>query len=216
MSPSITPRRALWKGDEAPADSSKLLRAASAYLLEGEVVALPTDTVYGLAAHPSSDAAMDKLYALKDRPREKAIALLVADPDALDLLATDVSAAARTLAQRHWPGGLTLVLRSAADPSTTVALRMPDHDVPLELIREVGSPLATTSANRSSAASPRTADDVLAQLPSGYPLLIDAGTCPRGRDSTVVDLTQSPARILRPGALSREAIEEITGPLADE
>jgi L-threonylcarbamoyladenylate synthase len=177
------------------------------------VVAFPTDTVYGLGAHPASEAAMEALYALKGRPREKAIALLVADPGDLDRLAAAVPGSARILAERYWPGGLTLVLRSAADPTTTVALRMPDHAIPLRLIGEVGSPLATTSANRSAAASPRTADDVLAQLPSGYPLLIDGGPSPGGVDSTVVDLTRSPARILRPGAIGPAAIEAVTGPV---
>jgi L-threonylcarbamoyladenylate synthase len=180
-------------------------------LSSGAVVALPTDTVYGLAALPASESAMDTLYGLKGRPREKAIALLVDDPSELDRLAVEVPETARELARRYWPGGLTLVLRGAVDPSTTVALRMPGHQVPLRLIREVGSPLATTSANRSAASSPRTADDVLDQLPLGYPLLIDGGPCSVGVDSTVVDLTRSQARILRPGAISREEIEAITG-----
>jgi L-threonylcarbamoyladenylate synthase len=206
------PRRAAWPTDTAA--QAALLRDAARLLLAGDVVALPTDTVYGLAAHPNLDLAMDLLYALKHRPREKAIALLIADPSALDDLALDIPPAAHALADRHWPGGLTLVLRSKADPTTTVALRMPNHAVPLRLIREVGSPLATTSANRSSAASPRTADDVLAQLPTGYPLIIDAGPCPGGRDSTVLDLTTSPPRVLRPGAISREAIEALAGPTA--
>jgi L-threonylcarbamoyladenylate synthase len=174
-------------------------------------VAFPTDTVYGLGAHPASEAAMEALYALKGRPREKAIALLVADSGDLDRLAAAVPESARTLAERHWPGGLTLVLRSRADPTTTVALRMPDHEIPLRLIREVGSPLATTSANRSAAASPRTADDVLAQLPSGYPLLIDGGPCPGGTDSTVLDCTGPVVRILRPGALDHREIEALIG-----
>jgi L-threonylcarbamoyladenylate synthase len=206
-----TPRRVRWSPHTA--DQTRLLEEAAALLKRGAVVAIPTDTVYGLAALPGSDAAMNELYALKGRPREKTIALLVADPGALDRLSSEVPEAARELARRYWPGGLTLVLRSAADPSTTVALRMPNHPVPLRLISEVGSPLATTSANRSSAASPRGADDVLAQLPAGYPLLIDAGPCPLGVDSTVVDLARSPARLLRAGPIEQAAIETVTGPL---
>lgn len=193
-----------------------MLKEAAPLLRNGAVIAIPTDTVYGLAALPSSAAAMDALYALKGRPREKAIALLVAGPAALDRLASEIPEAARELARRFWPGGLTMVLQSADDPSTTVALRMPDHPAPLGLIAEIGSPLATTSANRSAAASPRSADDVLAQLPHGYPLLIDAGPCPLGVDSTVIDLTTSPARLLRLGAIGRHAIEAVTGPLVQE
>jgi L-threonylcarbamoyladenylate synthase len=205
------PKRVHWPAEQR--DQGRLLAQAVAALSSGGVVGVPTDTVYGLAAHPADDRAMDTLYALKGRPREKAIALLVAGHGDLERLAAGVPEGARALAERYWPGALTLVLRGRPDPSITVALRMPDHEVPLRLIREIGSPLATTSANRSAATSPRTADDVLAQLPRGYPLLIDAGPCPTGVDSTVVDLTQSPARLLRLGAISRGAIQEITGPL---
>jgi L-threonylcarbamoyladenylate synthase len=194
-------------------EQARLLSEAVLALKTGSVVGVPTDTVYGLAAHPEHDGAMDTLYALKGRPREKAIALLVAEAEDLERLAAKVPDAARALAERYWPGGLTLVLRSAADPSITLALRMPDHEVPLSLIRQIGSPLATTSANRSAATSPRTADDVLAQLPGGYPLLIDDGPCPIGIDSTVVDFTGSGARILRSGAISREIIKAVIGEL---
>lgn len=207
----LEPRRVTWPTDATKQD--RLLAEAAELLRSSQVVAIPTDTVYGLAAHPEHDAAMDALYRIKARPREKAIALLVTDVEAIDRLARDVPATARALAERFWPGGLTLVLRSAADPSTTVALRMPNHPVPLRLIQTVGSPLATTSANRSAATSPRSADDVLAQLPRGYPLLIDAGPCPGGIDSTVLDLTRTPPRILRPGALSREVLEAVIGPI---
>ena len=207
----LAPKRARWPAQ--PTEQDALLAEAAGLLRRGEVVGLPTDTVYGLAALPSSDAGMSLLYAIKGRPREKAIALLVADPCELERLAGEIPDAARELARRYWPGGLTLVLRSTADPSTTVALRMPNNDVPLRLISEVGSPLATTSANRSAAGSSRTADDVLEQLPTGYPLLIDDGPCRLGVDSTVIDLTSNPPRLLREGAIGRETIEVITGPI---
>src|SRR5215211_2994310 len=128
------PRRVVWP--DRPSDQVDIVDDAAALLKTGKVVAIPTDMVYGLAAHPASDAAMDALYALKGRPREKAIALLVNEPAALDRLAVDVTQSARILAEKYWPGGLTLVLRSAADPSTTVALRMPNHTVPLRLISQ--------------------------------------------------------------------------------
>ncbi len=207
---SLLPRRAQWPADTAA--RTTLLAEAAQHLRSGQVLGLPTDTVYGLAALPACDAALDRLYALKERPREKAIALLVASPADLEKLAANPPPAARALADRFWPGGLTLVLQSAVDPTTTIGLRMPDHVVVLRLLTALGSPLATTSANRSSGTSPRNADDVLAQLPAGYPLLIDAGPCPGGVDSTVVDLTRTPPRILRSGAVSRAAIEAITGP----
>ena len=208
---SLHPRRARWPS--AATAQTTLLAEAVQHLRSGQVVGLPTDTVYGLAALPACDAGLDRLYALKERPREKAIALLVASPADLEKLAANPPPTARALADRFWPGGLTLVLQSATDPSTTIGLRMPDHEVVLKLLMALRSPLATTSANRSSGTSPRDADDVLAQLPAGYPLLIDAGPCPGGVDSTVVDLTRTPPRILRSGALSRPAIEAITGPV---
>src|SRR5215212_2717729 len=99
------PRRVVWP--ERPSDQVDIVNDAADLLKAGKVVAIPTDTVYGLAAHPASDAAMDALYALKGRPREKAIALLVSEPDALDRLAIDVPGPARMLAERYWPGGLT-------------------------------------------------------------------------------------------------------------
>jgi L-threonylcarbamoyladenylate synthase len=208
---SLRPRRVQWLAETAA--QTTLLAEAAQHLRDGQVVGLPTDTVYGLAALPACDTALDRLYALKERPREKAIALLVAGPADLERLAANPPPAAHALANRFWPGGLTLVLRSVTDPTTTVGLRMPDHAAALRLIAALNSPLATTSANRSSGTSPRNADDVLEQLPTGYPLLIDAGPCPGGVDSTVVDLTRTPPRILRGGAVSREAIEAIIGPV---
>jgi L-threonylcarbamoyladenylate synthase len=205
------PKRQAWPLHDA--DQRHIVQQVADLLIAGEMVAFPTDTVYGLAAHPGRERAMDALYALKGRPREKAIALLVADPADLEHLAIDPPPTAGELAKRYWPGALTLVLRSAADPSTTVALRMPAHPIPLAIIAAVGSPLATTSANRSASASPRTADDVLAKLPSGYALLIDGGPCPGGVDSTVLDLTASPPRILRAGAIARADLEHVTGPI---
>src|SRR5262249_22167097 len=110
-----------WPAD--PAAQHALLAEAASHLPNGAVIALPTDTVYGLAALPDRDDALDLLYARKQRRREKAIALLVASPTDLDRLAADPPSTARTLADRFWPGGLTLVLRSAADRTTTVGLR---------------------------------------------------------------------------------------------
>jgi L-threonylcarbamoyladenylate synthase len=212
MASTAGPRRVEWP-DNDPARAA-LLGEAVDYLRAGQVVALPTDTVYGLAVLPGIEAALKRLYQLKARPPEKAIALLVSGTDDLARFAREIPASAYRLAERFWPGGLTLVLRSAVDPSTTVALRMPCHPVPLLLIAEAGSPLATTSANRSSLASPRSADDVLAQLPSGYPLLIDGGPSEGGIDSTVLDLTRSPAVVLRQGAIAPESIAQEIGTLA--
>ena len=155
---------------------------------------------------------MARIYELKRRPPTKQIALLVDDPAAMEELAAEVPAAARALAQRYWPGALTLVLRGHEE-GVTVAFRQPDHPVPTTLIRAVGAPIATSSANLSDLPSPRTAQDVLAQLPKGYELLIDGGPCPGGVDSTVIDLSGPVPRVLRQGALERRELEGVVGPL---
>jgi L-threonylcarbamoyladenylate synthase len=191
------------------AAQAEVLAAAVAALRGGELVVLPTDTVYGLAAHPDWPDAIARVYAVKERPAEKQLPLLV-DGAGQAATVAQVSPLAESLMARFWPGGLTLVLatREGAD---TVAVRMPDHPVPLALIRALEAPLATTSANRSGQPSCTTAADVQAQLPGGYAVLIDAGMSPGGRDSTVLDLTHSPPRILRPGAISADELAPVIG-----
>lgn len=213
MSDGTQPRRLTYRGDGSIEDE-RVLDEVAAILLAGGVAAFPTDTVYGLGADQRQPGALGRLYQIKGRPPEKQIALLIADVEPLRALAADVPKAAETLAARFWPGALTLVLPGRE--GLTIAFRWPDHPVPLGLIRRVGTPLATTSANRSGGPSPRTAQEVLAQLPTGYEALIDGGPCPGGRDSTVLDLSGSRPRILRPGALAATTIaaalgEEIEG-----
>lgn len=208
---SIVPEIVRWP-DEA--DAQEALLAKAAHLLQaGGLVVLPTDTVYGVAALPSLPEAVQRLYMLKGRPPEKAIALLIDDIAQAEQMAASFPSAARALASRFWPGGLTIVLPARQPEGGTVAFRLPDHEIPRRLIRRVGSPLATTSANRSSQKSSVTAQDVLAQLPAGYELIIDGGRCPVGVDSTVVDLTSSPARVLRAGAVPVHEIEKVIGPV---
>jgi L-threonylcarbamoyladenylate synthase len=179
-------------------------------LRAGALVVLPTDTVYGLAADGRVPGAIARVYAVKQRPAEKALPLLVEDAAQVARIA-HVDHHARALMRRFWPGGLTLVLRER-EGSGTIAVRMPDHEVPLEVIHALGAPLATTSANRSGAPSCTTADQVRAQLPEGYALLIDAGPSPGGQDSTVLDLTTDPPRLLRLGAVPMADLEEVIGP----
>jgi L-threonylcarbamoyladenylate synthase len=210
VSGAIEPRVVHWP--EEPSDQGALAAEAARILNDGGVVVFPTDTVYGIGAHAGRSEAIDRLYGVKRRPRTKQIALLVDDVDALEQLPEDVPAAARTLAKRYWPGALTLVLRGR-DPGETIAFRQPDHVVPRALIRAVGWPLATTSANLSDHPSPRTAADVRAQIPTGYELLIDGGPCPGGTDSTVLDCTGGVIRLLRPGSLDLAEVEALVGPI---
>jgi L-threonylcarbamoyladenylate synthase len=181
-------------------------------LQDGGVIALPTDTVYGLAADPRTPTAIDRIYALKGRPSEKALPLLVAAPEQARDVA-DVDARAEAVMARFWPGGLTLVLHIRGG-TETVALRMPDHEVPLAIIRAFGAPLAVTSANRSGEPSCTNAAAVLEQLPTGYGVLIDAGPSPGGSDSTVLDLAHDAPRLLRAGAVPARALEPLVGPLS--
>lgn len=182
-------------------------------LRDGGVIAFPTDTVYGVGAHGMLSAAVERLYVVKERPRDKAIPLLLSGVDALPQVVSTIPDAAYALAERFWPGALTMVLpRAASIPDVvtsgggTVAVRVPDHPVTQALLAALGAPLAATSANLSGQPAPDTADGVLAQLEGRIDLLVDGGTCPGGVASTVVDLTARPFRTLRLGGISEQQL----------
>ncbi len=187
--------------------NSATLDRALALIQQGQLVAFPTDTVYGLAALLTSPPAIDELFAVKGREATKAIAVLVGSPQALAAVAGELAPLPARLAQRFWPGPLTLVvpqrpgLPANLSPLPTVGVRMPDHPVALALLNAAG-PLAVTSANRSGQPSPVTAQEVLEQLGGRIPLIIDGGRTPGGQPSTVVDCTGDQPVILRQGPLS--------------
>jgi L-threonylcarbamoyladenylate synthase len=186
---------------------------AAALLRRGGLVVYPTDTVYGLGADPEHQAAIERIYQVKGRPDAKAIIWLVASIDDVRD-ACQIDAAAERLAARYWPGPLTLVLNRRDPPPgelPTLAVRVPAHPAALAIIRAVGGPVATTSANRSGEPSARDAAQASAALGTAVDLIIDAGPSPIGQESTVLDLTTSPPRVLRPGALSTANIEETLG-----
>lgn len=190
-----------------PDDIATAVRA----LNEGRIVAFPTDTVYGVGAHAFVPAAVRRLYEVKIRLPDKAIPLLISDAAILPQVARDVPLVAYELAERFWPGALTLVLRRApaiSDEITaggdTVGVRVPDHPITQALLRALGAPLATTSANLSGQTPAVNAEQVLAQLDGRIDLLLDGGVCPGGMASTVLDLTASSIRVLRPGPLLPE------------
>lgn len=194
--------------DQLAPTAEGIARAAS-LLAEGAVVAFPTDTVYGVgvaATHPDRVAA---LFALKRRPPEKRIQLLVTDLDQAIGAGGLVDEGARRLSARFWPGALSLVLPTAG--GETQAFRAPDHLVALDLIRAAG-PIFTSSANRSGEPETLGADDVLiafATQQDELAAVVDGGTVPGGIASTVLDLSVSPARLLRVGPVTREQIAEI-------
>lgn len=194
-------------------DSSdpEAIESAVSLLREGRVIAHPTDTVYGVAADAGNADAVALLYKVKRRPHDKAIPLLLADADDVNRVAAHIPTIAHALAARFWPGGLTMVVPAAdwlpgvlTAGGDTVAVRLPDHEVPRELARRLGRPLAATSANISGHPSPVTAGDVVDQLGDRIPFVLDAGPAPGGIASTVIDLTGDRPRILRDGAISRD------------
>jgi L-threonylcarbamoyladenylate synthase len=185
-------------------------------LLSRQVVAFPTDTVYGVASLAFEVEAIEKLFAAKGRDAGKAIAVLVGSPEALAQVSSGLNASAQRLAERFWPGPLTLVVpRNPALPAVlapappgalpTIGVRMPDHPVALEVLRRTG-PLAVTSANLSGGPNPHTAQDVADQLGGRIALILDGGRAPGGLPSTVVDCTRLQPVILRPGPLTEEDI----------
>ncbi len=196
------------------ATESDSLRQVAELLLAGQLVAFPTDTVYGVGAPVFQASAVGSIYVAKERPPEKAIPVLIADEADLSGIAAFVPDVARALTARFWPGGLTVVLPKRPDVpeivsgDVTVAVRMPDLDVARALLRLTG-PLAATSANRSGQPSPVTADDVMAQLGGRIAAVLDGGPCPGGIPSTVVDCVAVPPRVLRQGALSMDALRQV-------
>lgn len=192
-----------------PAGAPDAIARAVELLQRGGIVAMPTDTVYGIGALLTDAAAIERLYAVKGREHTKSIAVLLAGAEQLPLVAQNASQAALRLAQQFWPGALTLVvprlpsLPSALSQTDTVGVRVPNHPLALQLLTASG-PLAVTSANRSGQPDALTAQDVLAQLDGRIDLVLDGGSTPGAVPSTVVDTIASPPRILRPGPI-REA-----------
>ena len=194
---------------EAIALAANLLRA-------GEVVAFPTETVYGLGADATSEAALQRIFAAKERPLSDPLIVHLADASQLAEVARDIPPEAEQLAQRFWPGPLTLVLpRLARIPALvaaggdTVGVRVPAHPVAQALLRAVGLPIAAPSANRFMHTSPTTAAHVLADLDGRIACILDGGPTTVGVESTVVDLTSSPPRLLRPGGVTVDALHTI-------
>jgi L-threonylcarbamoyladenylate synthase len=214
-----------WPADRAepPAATEEALGRAARLLAEGGLVAIPTETVYGLAADALDADAVDRIYSAKGRPATNPLIVHVADAAMARRLAGAWPEAAERIAAAHWPGPVTVVVpRGPRIPDVvtaggpTVALRCPAQPAVRRLIAKLGRPLAAPSANRSTRLSPTTAGHVLDGLGKRVDLILDGGPCLCGIESTVVDCTVSPPRILRPGPVGREALAAaIGGPLVD-
>jgi L-threonylcarbamoyladenylate synthase len=195
------------------------LERAAGVLRAGGLVAFPTETVYGLGANALAEEAVRRIFAAKGRPANNPVIVHVADAGEAERVTAEWPEEARRLAERFWPGPLTLVLArrpevpdavTAGGP--TVAVRMPAHPVALELIRRAGVPIAAPSANRSNRLSPTRAEHVRGDLDGRIDLILDGGPTPGGIESTVLDLSRTP-RLLRPGLIEPAALEEVIGPI---
>lgn len=190
-------------------------RLAAEILRSGGLVAVPTETVYGLACNGLDAAAVEKIYERKGRPAQKPLSLMVDGPEALERYGLDVPAAAKSLAARFWPGPLTIVVKARPEipaivlaGGETVGLRCPDHPQTLALLREAGFPLAAPSANPTGEASPKTAGQVLRYFDGKIEAVIDGGACSIGTESTLLSVAATPYRVLRQGALGEEQIAD--------
>ena len=202
----------------ATAGAAPEIAAAVAALRAGELVAFPTETVYGLGADARNPAALRRVYALKGRPATHPLILHLADAAALPQWVAAVPPAAATLAARFWPGPLTLVLPRAAgvpDELTggqdSVAVRVPSHPVAQALLAAFGGGIAAPSANRYGRLSPTRAAHVRDEFPSGIAVVLEGGDCEVGLESTIVSLLGKTPRILRPGVIGRAALEAALG-----
>lgn len=200
---------------------SEEIIAAVAALKRGELVAMPTETVYGLAADARNSQAIARIFATKNRPPDHPLIVHLADARELDQWAIDIPAAARVLADQFWPGPLTLILRrSPAVPDSitggqdSIGLRVPAHPIAHELISRFGSALAAPSANRFGRISPTTAAHVRAEFGNAVKYVLDGGASILGLESTIIDMTCALPRMLRPGSIKQSQIEAWIGPLA--
>lgn len=205
------PTRLLTAAPESIAEAAALLR-------RGELVGMPTETVYGLAANALDGDAVRRIFVAKGRPQDNPLIVHIAAWEELLPLVAAIPKGARQLADAYWPGPLTMIFpKSDRIPPEvsggleTVAIRMPSHPVAQALIRESGCPLAAPSANRSGSPSPTTAAHVLADMDGRIAAIVDGGSCAVGLESTVVDLTGERARLLRPGGITVEMLRAVLG-----
>jgi len=202
-----------------PGELRRLLRRAAEAAAGGGLVVYPTDTLYGLGTNPFLDEALERLFRAKERPPERPVPVLGSSVEALERLVV-FTEEARLLAERFWPGPLTLVLplrpgarapRLLHAGTGRLGVRVPGHRVALALIEEAGGVLTGTSANIHRRPPARTAEEALEQLDGRVDYVVDAGPAPLGKPSTVLDLSVEPPRLVREGAVPREALERVLG-----
>lgn len=198
------------------------IEIAASLLKQGKVIAIPTDTLYGLAAHPFIESAIDRIFEIKGRPKEMALPLLLSEIEDLSKYAKDITPLAWDLAHIFLPGALTLVLhKSSLIPDkvtggkSSVALRVPDHPVPRLLAHMIGAPITGTSANISGVPPSHSAQDVRRQMRHMLDYIFESAPPPKGVASTIVDLTGPRPRLLREGSISRQKIQKACGTIME-
>lgn len=196
------------------------LKTVSEILQKGGTVAIPTETVYGLAANAYDESAVAKIFAAKGRPQDNPLIVHIADMSELPVVAAEIPDSAKKLAAAFWPGPLTMVLKrtdkipaSVSAGLDTVAVRMPSNEVARTIIKTSGLPLAAPSANISGRPSPTTAKHVIDDLSGKIDAVVVSGDCSVGVESTVVSLVDGKQRLLRPGGITHEQLESVIGPV---
>ena len=195
-----------------------IMKEAGELLKAGALVAFPTETVYGLGANALDEKAAAKIYAAKGRPSDNPLIIHIADMESLPRITEEIPEAAVKLADKFWPGPLTMVLKKSEEVPygttgglDTVAVRMPSHPIALEMIRHGGGYIAAPSANTSGRPSPTLAEHVADDMDGIIPMILDGGAVGIGIESTIVDLTEGVPTILRPGFITKEMLEEVVG-----
>lgn len=205
-----------------PSERGVGIEQAAEVVRRGELVVLPTDTVYGLGTDAFTPEAVAALIAAKGRGRDMPVPVLVGSPRTLDGIATGLSATARALVEAFWPGGLTVVARAQpslrwdlGDTGGTVAVRMPLHPVAIDLLQATG-PMAVSSANLTGRPPATTVDEAVEQLGEAVSVYLDGGPSGDPVPSTIVDVTGDAPRLLRAGAVGEDALREVSGDLVTE
>lgn len=199
------------------------IREAAKIIRSGGLVAFPTETVYGLGADALLPEGAKRIYAAKGRPSDNPLIVHIADFEALDKIAAEIPEQAKILSDRFWPGPLTMIFKKrdvvpyeTTGGLDTVAVRMPDHPVALELIRESGGYIAAPSANTSGRPSPTMASHVKTDLDGKIPMILDGGEVGIGIESTIIDLSEKVPMVLRPGYITREMLSELIGEVRED
>ena len=189
------------------------IKDAAEVILSGGIVAVPTESFYGLAVHALDEKAIERLFAVKRRREDNPVLILIPSKESLSSYVTEASEKDRKLMERFWPGGLTMVFfagpilpRSLTAGTGKIGVRLSSHPVPTELARAVGAPITGTSANRSGRPSCSTAEEVMEALGEDIDLILDGGKTAGGKGSTVLDVTTDPPVVLREGIVSRNEL----------